>query len=142
MAIINNLLKSNLNKCKCKRLTFQKQKVYELLKSTKTHPRAEDIFNALKKIIPTITLATVYRNLHALANEGKILKLEINKEYRFDADLSNHLHFVCNNCKCIIDLHNNEINSFIKKKLSNFNLEINCINIIVKGICNKCQKEN
>jgi Fe2+ or Zn2+ uptake regulation protein len=139
--------KSLLNKkynssCNCinKRQTYQKIKIYEYLKSVKTHPKAEEIYNHLIKEIPTITLATVYRNLHSLTDEGKIIKLEINKEYRFDADLENHIHFICNNCDCIIDLHIDKINDYIKKQILNYNFDINNINVILRGTCNKCKK--
>jgi len=49
----------------------------------------------LKKILPTITLATTYRNLNILASDSEILRLEINNEYHYDADISKHQHCFC-----------------------------------------------
>ena len=63
------------------RNTIQRIKIMKYLKSVKTHPTAEMVYNAVVKEIPSITLATVYRNLHNLANKGKILMFEFNKEY-------------------------------------------------------------
>ena len=57
------------------RQTIQKLKIMQHLHSVKTHPSAEMVYNAVKEEVPTITLATVYRNLNSLANAGKILKL-------------------------------------------------------------------
>ena len=65
---------------------------------------------AVKKDMPAISLATVYRNLNSLADNGEILKLEINGEAHYDGFCHLHSHFVCNECGKIIDI---EINYFL-----------------------------
>ena len=94
-----------------RRQTIQRIKILEYLEGVKTHPTAETIYREVKKELPTITLATVYRNLNLLADEGKIVKLEINNEYHFDADRSNHQHGVCKKCGKI----------YLKQHCLNFN---------------------
>jgi len=57
--------------------TSQKQAILRFVLASKNHPTAEEVFEAVKKDLPCIGFATVYRNLAALAKAGKI------KEVRF-----------------------------------------------------------
>jgi len=120
------------------RQTIQKLKIMQHLQSVKTHPSAEMIYNAVKEEVPTITLATVYRNLNFLAGEGKILKLEINNEFRFDGDISKHQHCVCKKCGCIKDLFQEEISEYALKKISHSGFQPEAVNVIFMGLCDKC----
>ena len=85
------------------RNTEQRKKILEHLKSVHTHPTAETVYNAIKKDMPKITLATVYRNLNLLAEQGEIQRLEINKEYRYDACCNAHQHCVCEECGKVME---------------------------------------
>ena len=85
------------------RNTNQRLKILEYLKCVKTHPTAEQVYNDLRKDMPAISLATVYRNLHLLAEQKEVLRLEINNEYHFDGDSCRHQHCVCKKCGKIID---------------------------------------
>ena len=85
------------------RNTVQRQKILDHLMSVKSHPNAKQVHSAVLKDVPNITLATVYRNLNIMADNGEILRLEINGEYRFDADIGKHQHCVCTECGKIAD---------------------------------------
>ena len=120
------------------RMTSQRIKILEFLRSVKTHPTAEDIFINVKKELPAITLATVYRNLNLLAEQGRILKLEINNEFRFDADMCAHQHWVCRQCGKIGDIFKKEISDYALRKAKPYGFDIECVTIIYNGTCQKC----
>jgi Fe2+ or Zn2+ uptake regulation protein len=114
-------------------------KILNYLYSVKTHPSAETVYNAVKKGLPTISLATVYRNLNLLADEGKILKLEINGEFRFDGDICGHQHCVCNRCGKVLDIMQSEISQYAMKKVKSRYFEPMCVNILFTGLCRSCR---
>lgn len=122
------------------RNTFQRIRIIDYLKNTKTHPSAEMVYNEVSKEMPTISLATVYRNLNILASQGKIIRFEINGEYRFDGFIGMHQHLVCLNCGKIFDLEKKEINQFIVNKMKTERFELKNINIIMHGVCDNCKK--
>lgn len=122
------------------RQTIQKIKILEHLKSVKTHPTAENVYNAVRKDFPTITLATVYRNLNLLAEQGEILRFEVNKEYRFDGEVCSHQHCVCRKCGNILDIFDKKMSEMSMNSLSTKKFEPDSVCIIFHGICNNCSK--
>ncbi len=69
--------------------------VYSALAATKSHPTAEELYWLVKKRQPGISLATVYNTLDALCDHGMCRRLPAaTGGARYDADLSDHLHFV------------------------------------------------
>ncbi|MEM4598459.1 MAG: Fur family transcriptional regulator [Candidatus Diapherotrites archaeon] len=120
------------------RHTIQMQKIKEHLCSVKSHPTAEMVFEQVRKEIPSITLATVYRNLHKLADSGEILRFKVNNEYRFDCDRSNHIHFVCRNCGVVLDCSNKEFCNKLTSGLNPQGFKAESIIICVEGLCKKC----
>ncbi|PIZ50710.1 hypothetical protein COY27_06375 [Candidatus Woesearchaeota archaeon CG_4_10_14_0_2_um_filter_33_13] len=53
------------------RETGQKKVIFECIKGLHTHPTAEEVYLLVKKEIPEISLATVYRNLNLLSKKNK-----------------------------------------------------------------------
>lgn len=122
------------------RMTNQRIKILNYLKSVKTHPTAEIVYNAVKKELPTITLATVYRNLNLLAEKGEILRFEINGEYRYDACTDFHQHGVCKKCGKIVDSFQKEISKYALSKFKSKDFDADEVCIMFKGICKKCKE--
>jgi Fe2+ or Zn2+ uptake regulation protein len=121
-----------------KRNTVQKMKIMEYLMSTRSHPTAEAVYEAVSKEIPTISLSTVYRNLNSMAENGEILKFEVGNEAHFDADISFHHHVYCKDCKMVFDLYDNNISSYISENAHIPNYDIENINVIFVGRCKEC----
>ncbi len=80
--------------------------ILSCLRGTTTHPSAEMVHDMLQTEHPDISLATVYRNLSLFKNQGLIQSLGmIHGIERFDANTKPHVHFVCDSCSAILDLH-------------------------------------
>lgn len=118
------------------RMTPQKKVILDYIKTDRCHPNAERVFEAVKKEMPMITLATVYRNLNQLAEEGEIIRLEIDHEYRYDGFSKKHFHFICNNTGKIYDIENEDVIKYIKKKIPS-EFEPEKISIILRGECKR-----
>ena len=121
------------------RKTNQEVKILEYLNSVKTHPTAEVVYEQIKKELPAISLATVYRNLHKLSNNREIVRLEINNQYHFDSDMCNHQHCICKKCGNIIDIFHTELNKLAMEKVSKDNFYPDCVSITFKGLCKDCK---
>ena len=81
------------------RMTHQREIILDELRRAKSHPTADELYERIKKKLPRISLATVYRNLEILSETGLIKKLEISgRQKRFDWDPQDHDHVYCTKC--------------------------------------------
>mgnify|MGYP003305315196 CR=1 FL=1 len=116
----------------------QRDAVLANLQSRYDHPTAEDIFLSVKDVIPTISLATVSRNLKLLEGEGLILKIPTGDSDRFDGHTHEHYHFTCNGCGKVLDLDLKEDVSAESLIRSPYPL-VTGYELMFFGICNQCK---
>lgn len=81
------------------------QEILSVLKQ-KRHQRVEDIFHALKHAYPLVSVATVYRNLKRLSEQGNVASLlHPDGSARYELrDERTHQHLVCESCGTIIEI--------------------------------------
>ncbi|MGQ9858137.1 MAG: Fur family transcriptional regulator [Thermodesulfobacteriota bacterium] len=85
-------------------MTAQRRIILEELRNSGNHPTADELFRAVRKRLPKVSLATVYRNLEVLASQGIIRKLAIpGARMRFDGVTQAHLHMRCVKCSRVMD---------------------------------------
>ena len=88
-----------------KRKTRQLEQVFKALQGNHTHPFAREIYRRVHKKLRRISLATVYRNLQSLVEEGKIRTRLVDEQgTRFDPETREHDHFICERCGRVVDL--------------------------------------
>ncbi|GAC1381527.1 MAG: Fur family transcriptional regulator [Ktedonobacteraceae bacterium] len=86
-------------------LNTNAQAVLNTVRAAKNHPTALDIYEAVKPARPRIGLATVYRILHHLAQQGLIKELgRSDEQCRYDGQVTRHDHAVCIACGTLLDL--------------------------------------
>lgn len=84
----------------------QRNAILKIVKDRFDHPGAEDVYREVKKQMPDIGLATVYRNLHLLKEQGLIRSIpQGNGAERFDGRTEDHFHAICRSCGKLIDLY-------------------------------------
>ncbi|NLC38843.1 MAG: transcriptional repressor [Clostridia bacterium] len=87
------------------RVTKQKKVILKILQETTSHPTADWIYEEARKVLPDISLGTVYRNLRILTETGAIQELNYGSSYsRYDGNPVNHYHFVCHQCNRVLDI--------------------------------------
>ena len=80
--------------------------ILSYLQGTTAHPSAETIYSDLKAEIPDLSIGTVYRNLTHFRKQGLVSSIAtVNGVDRFDANTEPHVHFICEGCDAVIDLH-------------------------------------
>lgn len=87
------------------RLTRQREEVLAILLQQRDHPTAADVYERAKRRMPSISLATVYNSLEALARSGLVKQVNLERApTRFCANLTDHNHFFCERCGSIYDV--------------------------------------
>jgi len=125
---------------KKERITCQRKIILDYLKSVKIHPCAEEVYSAVKKRLPHISLGTVYRNLKFLKEKGDIQEIPCRtcEVSHYDGDISPHGHFICQKCRRIFDVFEKE-DSLKNKKLKVG--KVNNYQIYFYGTCKKCSQK-
>jgi len=121
------------------KLTPQRLAILSYLEGNKSHPSAEDIYNAVSKEFTTMSFATVYNTLEVLREKGILreLKIEPGKK-RYDPDTTPHHHLICVKCKKVIDIYK-KFKLTLPEEISK-EFEILGNHIEFYGICPGCKQ--
>jgi len=125
------------------RITPQRVEIYREVAKSCNHPDAETIYETVKEKMPNVSVDTVYRTLASLEELGMIFRVDNQlPKARFDADKTPHHHFLCTKCNEVYDIFLDENETIhIPKNASEFGT-IKDTNLQIRGICNKCLKQN
>ncbi|MCU1247853.1 MAG: ferric uptake regulator, Fur family [Edaphobacter sp.] len=122
-------------------VTHQRQVLYEVMKRMHGHPSPEEVYARVKKKVPAISLATVYKNIHLFVESGVFREVSMHHgSLRVEMNDEAHHHMVCSKCKMITDIGEKELGLVSKRdKLpGGFLVERYAVDVI--GICAKCQQ--
>ncbi len=100
-----------LNETHQRKFSRQREQVLEVVRSTRTHPTADWVFHEVRKKLPNISLATVYRNLNQLVESKDISEVLSDGQLHFDANKEEHFHFICRSCNGIFDIEEKRVES-------------------------------
>lgn len=131
---------------KLSRNTIQRDLVLSAVRNL-YHPTAEEVYSEIVKKSPSISKATVYRNLHLLADMNHIKQVSIPGEAdHFDGIVKKHYHAKCRECGRIIDIETDKTIELLIASLgketntqSGFSVE-NCDFHLI-GICADCNRK-
>ena len=82
----------------------QREAIRNRLAGRLDHPTAETLYAELKNDYPNLSLATVYRNLKQMAENGEIGSFSTESATRYDPNTMPHSHFFCKKCGCVLDI--------------------------------------
>ena len=137
LATIN--VKDILKKANLK-VTPQRILILEVIKE-KGHATIEHIYNEVKKLYPSISIATVYKNIHNLYEKGVLREINPQKDKAFyEIAIFNHSHFICTSCNTIYDIEPCE-NNLIQQCFTDIPGTISELELNVYGVCDKCKKK-
>lgn len=125
-----------------KNYSRQREEVIKFIKSSYSHPTAEDVYVAVKTKDPAVSRSTVYRNLGLLVESAIINKITMSiGPDRYDYVREPHNHVICSKCGCITDFcYGFEYEEMKKSILEQTGIEISDGGITLEGICNSCKK--
>jgi Fe2+ or Zn2+ uptake regulation protein len=86
------------------RNTKQLRITWEAVKDDKSHPTADQVYDRVRKKMPTISLGTVYRNLQKLVADKKLQVFMRGRSQHFDPLVALHEHFICESCDRVYDV--------------------------------------
>lgn len=107
----------------------------------KKHPTIEHLYEALREENPSMSLATVYKNLSTLKEKGIVIEVNISDgKMRYDICTYPHIHLVCEHCGMIQDVSYDEtLNSYEKELEKREKVKITKVDLVATvQKCNYC----
>lgn len=124
-----------------KRMTRQRQAILDCFKAANRPLSIEEILKDARTIVPQLNLATVYRNLKLLVEEGILVAVDLpGNNTRYECvGLKHHHHFLCHGCNRLFDVEGcpEGISILVPK---GFKLISHAITLA--GYCGECTQSN
>ncbi len=104
------------------------------------HLSIEELETRVKRVIPTISTATIYKNINSMVEKGLLNEVKLaGVKTKYEIKKSRHGHLFCESCKEIYDI---EIDTECLSVQLDIGNDIRDIEVSVKGICPSCAKKS
>ena len=121
------------------KVTPQRVAVYNMLAATDSHPTPEAIYTAIRPILPSVSLGTVYKILDLLDLKGILQRVATAEQAaRYDARVDGHHHAMCIRCGRIDDIGLDELIDTDRLRSIN-GFETTQAEVLVRGVCSECR---
>ena len=120
------------------RNTKQLQIIWDTVKDDKSHPTADQIYDRVRKKLPSISLGTVYRNLQKLVSDEKLQVLMRGRSQHFDPLVEQHQHFICELCDRVYDVLIDQQREIKPFKLPHEGFKVTSHQLAFYGTCKHC----
>src|SRR5438132_2413079 len=117
-------------------VTPQRIAIYRALLEANDHPNPEAIYRRVRTTMPSLSLATIYKTLDALARLGLVSEL-IGNSRRYDANVDPHHHLVCTRCDRVTDYYDPAFDRIpLPSRLAEFRAQR--VSVHIHGLCANC----
>lgn len=123
-------------------LTPQREVVLRVIRDSRSHLTANEVFSEAKAILPTISFATVYNSLRYLKDAGHIAEISFGSgASRFDAMTHRHDHALCTACGTLVDIEMELPQEFVRRAAEYSHFKPESLEFTLRGKCPDCVTE-
>jgi Fur family peroxide stress response transcriptional regulator len=120
-------------------LTKQREVVLQVIRDSMGHLTANEVFDAAKGRLPTISFATVYNSLRYLKDAGHIAEISFgNGASRFDRITARHDHALCTACGKLVDIEMDHPQELVKQAAKYSKFKPESLEFTLRGLCPEC----
>jgi len=121
-------------------ITHQRQVIYDALIAMPGHPSPEEVYAKVRRRIPSISLATVYKNLNRFLKAGLLQEMSVHHgSLRVEVNDHPHHHLVCSSCKKIEDIDSEQIGPLHVRGRLPKGFAVQRYSVDVIGLCARCR---
>jgi Fe2+ or Zn2+ uptake regulation protein len=122
-------------------LTRQRVAVFNYLREVEHHPTAEEVYLAVKRKLPRLSLATVYKNLETLVECGTASKLTYGDgAARYDIRTDHHYHTRCLDCGKVRDFDSASGTELLRQLKPRSGFTVKDYRLELLGYCRDCRR--
>lgn len=122
------------------RLTPQREAVLQVIRERHDHPTANDIFEAARKRLPSLSYATVYNSLKFLREAGLVREIAFGDgASRYDGVTERHDHAICSHCGSLVDFDLPEAAELLRAAGRKSRFKPESVHLTLTGVCPDCR---
>jgi Fur family ferric uptake transcriptional regulator len=124
-----------------KRVTSQRNLILQIVRESRGHLDASEIYRRARSKDPRISLSTVYRNLNLLEELGLISELHLDQEhhhYELKEGMGHH-HLICTNCDKVIEFDSPLVADLVSQVSQEQGFRVDRVQIDLVGLCEECR---
>jgi Fur family peroxide stress response transcriptional regulator len=131
-------------RCRCSAAglaaTHQRYVIYRTLLESEDHPSPESVYERVRAEIPSISQATVYKNIHTFVDIGLLQEVNrLHQTNRLDANLDRHHHLICVCCQRVTDFYDDRLDEARALEESPGGFQVLNYQVEAYGVCPDCQ---
>ena len=120
-------------------VTHQRQVLFEEMQNIPGHPSPEEVYERVQKRVPSISLATVYKNIHLFIQSGLFREVSLHHgTLRVETNPHPHHHLLCSECKSISDIDEAELGLIPTHPTLRDGFRVDRFAVDVIGLCADC----
>jgi len=120
--------------------TFQRMTILAAIDEM-GHANVDEIYERVLLSHPTLSLATIYKNIVTMVEQGVLVEVPIaGKKSKYELKKQEHVHLICVECGSVVDEEMQGVVMEATHKVaehSSFKLKERTINLY--GVCDQCQ---
>ena len=122
--------------------TFQRMNILERIEVS-GHMSIDTIYDEVIKTHPSLSLATVYKNIILMVEKGVLVEVPITgKKSKYELLKEDHIHLVCTECGDVEDKPKHSVADELFTSMTNQeNVTVSKQQINLYGTCENCQIE-
>ncbi|MEY3002378.1 MAG: hypothetical protein RLZZ428_753 [Pseudomonadota bacterium] len=122
--------------------TFQRMTILEKVESC-GHMSIDEIYLEVIQMYPSLSLATVYKNIILMVENGVLVEVPISgKKSKYEILKEEHIHLVCTSCGEVEDTPcEGKVDTLFHTLASQEHFRLNKQQINLYGICKNCVTE-
>jgi Fur family transcriptional regulator, peroxide stress response regulator len=122
-------------------LTHQRQVIWETLMALDGHPSPEEVYEQVRQRIPSISLATIYKNVKTFIDHGLLAEVSLHHgSARLETNMRPHHHTVCTRCRAIEDVDESDLEPIRFRDQAPAGFRVARYSVEVHGLCSSCAR--
>jgi len=114
--------------------------VLDVLRGGDAHPTAAEVFAAARKMMPSISYATVYNSLRYLREAGLVREVAFgNGASRYDRETDRHDHAICSRCGMLVDFDLPGTVALMRSAARSSRFKAESVHLTLVGLCPECR---
>jgi len=125
------------------RATTQRIAICRFALHSRDHPSAQRVYDEVRRVHPTVSLATVYKTLKILTEHGLVQELDLpESQARFDSYVEPHINLVCMRCGNIQDFDDSAAREMVERVAAKAEFTRTGQRLDIYGVCKTCRSRN